>query len=73
MGKALDIIKKLSVVEFDWKENGNREIGLIAEEVEKIFPESIWYKDGRIEGLKFLPLIGLLVKSVQELTEENSK
>ena len=66
MGIALDTIKKLRIVEFDWKETGEREIGMIAEEVEKIFPEAVWYKDGKVEGLKPLPLIALIIKSIQE-------
>ena len=39
MGIALDIIDKLEVVEFDWKHNNEHEIGMIAEEVEKIIIE----------------------------------
>ncbi len=69
MGKALDIIDKLNVVEFDWKSTNEHEVGMIAEEVEKIFPEAIWYKDGRVEGLKFLPLIALIIQAIKELKE----
>lgn len=67
MGVALDVVKKLVVKEFDWKETNVHEIGLIAEEVEKVYPEAIWYKDGKVEGLKLLPLIALLIKAVQEM------
>jgi hypothetical protein len=72
MGRALDIIDKLSVVEFNWKHDESNEIGIIAEEVEKVFPEAVWYKDGKVEGLKFLPLISLLIKGIQEVREETS-
>jgi len=67
---ALELIKLFRPVEFDWKETGVHEIGLIAEEVEKIFPEAVWYKDGRVEGLKPLPLIALIIKAIQELEEK---
>lgn len=70
MGIALDTIKKLKVVEFDWKKSNRHEIGLIAEEVEKVFPEAVWYKDGRVEGLKALPLIALTIKAIQEIKLE---
>jgi len=66
MGKALSIIKKIKVVEFDW-ENGVHDVGIIAEELAKIFPEAVWYKDGRIEGIKPLTMIALLVKAIQEM------
>ena len=65
MGIALDLIKKLEVKKFDWLD-GQHDIGLIAEEVEKVFPEAVWYKDGKIEGLKPLTLIALLIKAIQE-------
>ena len=70
MGIALDIINKLAIKEFDWKKTNEHEIGMIAEEVEKVFPEAIWYKDGKVEGLKLLPLIALTVKAIQELKLE---
>ena len=69
MGIALDKIKKLKVVEFDWKHSDEHEIGMIAEEVEKIYPEAVWKENGVVMGLKPLPLISLLVKAIQELGE----
>ena len=67
MGKALDLIKKLEVKEFNWKNTNQHDIGLIAEEVEKILPEAVWYKDGKIEGLKPLTLIAILIEVIKEL------
>jgi len=67
MGKALDLINKLKVVEFDWKDTNQHDIGLIAEEVAKIIPEAVWFKDGRIEGLRPLTLIAVLVEAIKEL------
>ena len=69
MGIALGIIEKLQVKEFNWKHNNEHEVGLIAEEVDKIFPDAVWKINGVIEGLKPLPLIALLIKGLQELKE----
>jgi hypothetical protein len=69
MGIALDKINKIDVVEYDWLD-GTHDIGIIAEELAKIIPEAVWYKDGRIEGIKPLTMIGILVKAVQELQQE---
>jgi hypothetical protein len=66
MGVALDLIKQIKVVEYDWS-NGTHDIGIIAEELAKIIPEAVWYKDGKIEGIKPLTMIGILVKAIQEL------
>lgn len=68
MGIALKTIKKLKIKEFDWLD-GTHDIGLIAEEVEKIYPEAVWYKDGKVEGLKPLTLIALCLKAIQEIKQ----
>jgi hypothetical protein len=78
MGIALDKINKIKVVEYDWKDgtdpsytgSNTHDIGIIAEELAKIIPEAVWYKDGRIEGIKPLTMIGILVKAIQELQEK---
>lgn len=70
MGIALNIIKQLEVQSFDWKDSDEHEVGLIAEDVYKIFPEAVHFKDGKIEGLKLLPLIALTIKAIQEMRRE---
>ncbi len=67
MGVALDKIKKIKVIEFDWKDDRGHDIGIIAEDLEKIIPEAIWRKNGKIEGIKPLTMIAILVKAIQEL------
>jgi len=71
MGKALDLISKLEVKEFNWKTSSVHDIGLIAEEVSKVIPEAVWYNNsGQIEGLKPLTLIAILIEAIKELKEE---
>ncbi len=71
MGQALDLIKQLNPVEFDWKHDDRHDIGLIAEEVVKIIPEAVFYNnDGQIEGLKPLTLIAVLLEAIKELDKE---
>jgi hypothetical protein len=70
MGKALDIIDKLKVISFDWKETNEHDIGMIAEEVEKIIPEAVWKEKDIVMGLKPLTLIAVLIKAIQELRGE---
>ncbi len=69
MGVALDKIKQIKVVEYNWLD-GTHDIGIIAEELASIIPEAVWYKDGKIEGIKPLTMIGILVKAIQELKSE---
>lgn len=64
-------IYNLRPVVFDEKK-GNRKnmAGLIAEEVEKVNPEMVFYKDGKVEGVAYNQLIPYLLKEVQKLRRE---
>lgn len=71
MGLGLDTLHKLRVVEFDWKDNNAHDIGLIAEEVNKVLPEATYKNEkGEIEGLRILPLVAILIKAIQELDKK---
>ena len=72
MGIALDKVKAIEVVEYDWLD-GTHDIGIIAEELAKIVPEAVWYRDGKIEGIKPLTMIAVLVKAIQELQEKKDE
>ena len=67
MGKALKLLKQLNAVEFDWKHNNQHDIGLIAEDVAKIIPEAVFYNNKKIEGIKLLPLIAIIIEAIKEL------
>jgi len=70
MGKAIDLIKKLNVVEFDWNDTNEHDIGLIAEDVAKIIPEAVYHNlNGEVEGIKILPLIAIVIEAIKELSE----
>lgn len=71
MGKAIELLKQLNAVEFDWKNTDKHDIGLIAEEVVKIIPEAVFYNNqGQIEGLKPLTLIAIIIEAIKELAKE---
>jgi hypothetical protein len=62
-----DSILKLRPVTFDWKESGEKDYGLIAEEVNDHLPELVKKnEEGEVEGIKYSKLTSLLVKIVQE-------
>ena len=62
-------IYDLRPVEFDFKENDVHDYGLIAEEVEEVNPEFVFYNnyDGQItiEGVHYQKLIPVLLKEIQ--------
>jgi len=62
---AIDVVKQLDGVSFNWKDNGNKSFGLIAQEVENILPELV---DGTgRKSLNYNGLIGFLVNAIKEL------
>ena len=66
-----DQLKKLiqlQGVEYDRKESQNHEIGLIAEEVNKVYPDLVSKNnEGQTEGIQYSKLTSVLVESIKEL------
>jgi hypothetical protein len=66
-----DIIYNLRPVTFDWKESGERDYGLIAEEVNEYLPELVKKsEEGEVEGIKYTKLTSLLIKTVQDQAKQ---
>jgi hypothetical protein len=68
---ALDKILKLQGVFFDWKnkslnKEGRRNIGFIAQEVEKVLPEVVCKDNRDIYSIEYTSIIPLLVEAVKE-------
>ena len=77
---ALDSNKvyDLEPVDFEWNENalqeGEKSFGLIAEEVEKLFPEIVHYnEDGTVESVAYDRLSLLLLMEIKKLKLEIEK
>lgn len=73
--KPLEAIQKLNGVTYDWKANGKSSIGVIAQDVQKVFPELV--KEVQpLEGdekrltVNYDGLIGVLIESIKELQAE---
>tara|TARA_B110000495_G_scaffold116379_1_gene100937 strand:+ start:1046 stop:1900 length:855 start_codon:yes stop_codon:yes gene_type:complete len=67
-------VYKLRPVHFEWKDSSRGDIGLIAEEVQKIYPELVSIGiDGQAEGISYTKLTSVLIKTVQELSARIEK
>ena len=64
--KASQAVEKLRGVRFDWKDNGKQSIGLIAEEVAKVFPELVEFDKGQANGVNYPALVAVLVEALKE-------
>ncbi len=78
---ALDVVKKLRGVYFDWKDeakksptkrSGAADLGFIAEEVAEVLQEAATYDDSgtTAQGVKYSNLVALVVESVKQQQEQ---
>ena len=73
LGSTTEKLMQLQPVEFSYihDQNNARHFGLIAEEVEKIYPEIIQYtKDGTIYTINYIELIPLLLHQIQIIEQQ---
>ena len=68
----LELIEQIRGINFTWKNNGTKSMGVIAQDVEKVFPELVHGTEGS-KSLQYSGLIGALVESVKELSAKVSK
>ena len=66
---GLSKILGLRGVEFDYKSNGQHNIGLVAEEVEEVLPELV-HTTGGIKSLAYQNIVAVLVEAVKDLKAE---
>ncbi len=68
---GLDVVAQLRPVTFDWKSNGEHDLGLVAEQVNAVAPIlSTRNKEGQIEGVKYDRLTAVLVRGMQEQQQQ---
>jgi hypothetical protein len=63
---SLEKIKQLQGVSFNWKESGRADIGLVAQDVEKVFPELVSTNENNLKSVEYGNLVGVLIEAVKE-------
>ena len=66
IGDAVSIVENLEGVSFNWKENGEKSIGLIAQDVEKVLPEVISTDNKGYKSISYANLVAVLIEAVKE-------
>lgn len=69
----LDKIKALRGVDFVWKNNGKKSIGVIAQEIENILPQIVNTDDEGLKSVSYTAMIGLLIEAIKELSDRIEK
>ena len=64
----IDKILQINGVTFNWRENNTPSVGIIAQEIEKIFPELVQGENPKT--VNYNGLIGLLIEAVKEQQTE---
>jgi len=60
-------IMKLEGISFDWRENNEKSIGLIAQDVEKVFPEIVnTDEETGLKTIEYAKLVAPLIEAVKE-------
>lgn len=67
---SLDKLAQMRGVEFAWKENNQRELGVIAQEVEKVAPLVVATRPDNTKAVRYEKLIPLLINGINELSKE---
>jgi hypothetical protein len=71
---ALEKVESLNGIEFDWNDKQDtftgHDIGVIAQEVEKVLPEIVNTRDNGYKAVKYEKLVPLLIEAIKELSEK---
>ena len=78
---ALDKVSQLKGVTFDWKKDGKKSAGLIAQDLEPVLPSAIKEKtlpfksndDEVYKTVEYSQVTALLVEAIKELKEQNTQ
>jgi hypothetical protein len=65
---SLEIVNNLRGVSFEWKENGKKSYGVIAQELEEVLPELV--KGDNPKTVSYSGIIGVLIEAIKELRKE---
>jgi len=68
ISNPIDKILQINGVTFNWRENNNPSVGIIAQEIEKVFPELVNGENPKT--VNYNGLIGLLIEAIKEQQTE---
>ncbi len=72
LGDSVVSIRSLKPVKYKWNSSGQEVHGLIAQDVQMIFPELV-KEEGGILSIDYIQLTPILLRSIQQVDEENRK
>jgi hypothetical protein len=70
VSNALDTINQIEGVSFNWKQNGNKSYGVIAQDIEQVLPDVVQTNDEGLKTVDYQALSAFLIESIKELKTE---
>ena len=70
ISNALDKVLQLQGVRFNWKDTNKPSIGLISQDVEKIFPEIVSTDEQGLKSIEYAKLVAPLIEALKEQQKE---
>lgn len=70
ISNPLDTICKLRGVEFEWRKDKKKSMGVIAQEIEQVIPEVVDTCPDGTKSVAYPQLVGLLIESIKQQQEE---
>ena len=70
VGSALDKVKKLRGVDYTWKDTDEKGKGVIAQELQEVFPELVSEEPNGYLSVNYNGLIAVLIEAIKELSDK---
>ena len=70
LNNSLNKISKCRGVSFNFKDNHKKNVGVVAQEIEEIFPEIVETTLSGIKNVNYNGLIGILIEAIKELNKK---
>lgn len=67
---ALEKIESLRGVHFTWKDTNQAQMGVIAQELEQVYPELVHENEEGVKMVEYSSLIGVLIEAVKDLNKQ---
>jgi len=67
INNSLEKIKRLRWVSFEWRKDWRKDIWVIAQEVEKVFPELVHTDDNWMKSVEYGNLVWVFIEGIKEL------
>ena len=69
ISQPIDKIKQIKGVSFDWNEkseNTGHDIGVIAQDIEKVLPELVATRDNGYKAVRYEKIVALLIEAIKD-------